>query len=190
MGITSSKGGFNHTANQPFAWRSARTPVGLSSPMCRAIFIPRPCCETHNFIPLPSIMIIASKMRYGCWKGTAQAERTSRVVVFPLPRFLLAFLGVFPLFLHRMTFENAFGCDRPFLGPLLPDFFSFISKASLLQIGTKLKWRPYVKEIQKKMATQTRALTKITSTWGVTFARARHVYCAVVRPAITYGSAI
>lgn len=152
--------------------------------MCRAIFILRPCCEPHTLIHLPSIMIIPSKVRYGCWKGLGQAERTSRVVVFPLPRFLLAFLGVFPLFLHRMTFENAFGCYRPFLGPLLPEFFSFISKASLLQIGTKLKWRPHVKKIQGKMATQTRPLTKITtSTWGATFARARHVYCAVVRPA-------
>ena len=41
------------------------------------------------------------------------------------------------------------------------------------------------------MVTQTRALTKIaTSTWGALFAHARHVYLAVVRPAITYGSTV
>lgn len=60
-----------------------------------------------------------------------------------------------------------------------------------IQIDTKLRWKPHVKKIQEKSVTQTRALTKITtSTWGAIFARARHVYCAVVHPAITYGSAI
>lgn len=60
-----------------------------------------------------------------------------------------------------------------------------------VQIDTKLGWKPHIKKIQEKMVTQTRALTKITtSTWGATFAKARHVYCAVVRPAITYGSTI
>ena len=35
------------------------------------------------------------------------------------------------------------------------------------------------------------ALTKIsTSTWGATFAKARQVYSAVVRPAMTYGSTV
>ena len=41
------------------------------------------------------------------------------------------------------------------------------------------------------MVTQTPALTKIaTSTWAASFARARHVYLAVVCPAITHGSTV
>lgn len=41
------------------------------------------------------------------------------------------------------------------------------------------------------MVKQTCALTKITaSTWGATFARARQVYSAVVRPAMGYGSIV
>ena len=60
-----------------------------------------------------------------------------------------------------------------------------------IQIDTKLCWEPHIKKIQEKMVTQTRALTKIAiSTWGASFARARHVYLAVVRPAITYGSTV
>lgn len=60
-----------------------------------------------------------------------------------------------------------------------------------VQLDTKLKWHAHVREEEKKMTKQTLALAKIaTSTWGVTFARARHVYTAVVRPAMTYGSAV
>jgi hypothetical protein len=60
-----------------------------------------------------------------------------------------------------------------------------------LQIDTKLRWGPHVRKIQGKMIGQSMALSKIsTSTWGATFARARQVYTAVVRPAITYGSAV
>lgn len=41
------------------------------------------------------------------------------------------------------------------------------------------------------MTKQSLALSKIaTSTWGATFAKARHVYSAVVRPAMSYGSAV
>lgn len=41
------------------------------------------------------------------------------------------------------------------------------------------------------MVTQTRALTKITtSTWGASFARTRHVYPAVYRTATTYESTV
>lgn len=59
-----------------------------------------------------------------------------------------------------------------------------------LQIDTKLQWGPHIKGIQKKMTKQSLALSRIsTSTWGATFAKARHVYTAVVRPAMTYGSA-
>ena len=42
-----------------------------------------------------------------------------------------------------------------------------------------------------KLTKQSKALTKIsTSTWGATFPKARQVYTAVVRPAMTYGSTI
>lgn len=57
-----------------------------------------------------------------------------------------------------------------------------------VQIDTKLKWGPHIKKIQNRMVTQTQALTKITvSTWRASFLRARHVYLAVIRPAMTYG---
>ena len=47
-----------------------------------------------------------------------------------------------------------------------------------LQIDTKLKWGPHVRKTQKKMVKKSMALTKIsTSTWGVTFTKARQVYC-------------
>lgn len=60
-----------------------------------------------------------------------------------------------------------------------------------VQLDTKLKLGPHVKKIQAKMTTQTQALTKLTApTWGATFMRARHVYSAVVRPAINYGSTV
>ena len=60
-----------------------------------------------------------------------------------------------------------------------------------LQIDTKLKWGPHVRKTQEKMVKQSMALTKIsTSTWGATFAKARQVYSAVVRPAMTYGSTV
>ena len=60
-----------------------------------------------------------------------------------------------------------------------------------LHIDTALKWGPHVKKIQEKMTKQTMALTKIsTSTWGATLKRARRVYIAVVRPAMTYGSTV
>lgn len=48
---------------------------------------------------------------------------------------------------------------------------------------------PTSRRYRRTGVTQTRALTKVaTLTWGASFARARPVYCAVVRPAITYGS--
>ena len=60
-----------------------------------------------------------------------------------------------------------------------------------LQIDSKLKWGAHTRKIQEKMTKQSRALTKIsTSTWGATFLKARQVYTAVVRPAMTYGSTI
>lgn len=60
-----------------------------------------------------------------------------------------------------------------------------------LQIDTKLRWGPHIRKVQQKMTRQTLALTKIsTSTWGASFLKARRVYSAVVRPALTFGSAI
>ena len=56
-------------------------------------------------------------------------------------------------------------------------------------IDTRLDWAAHYKEIQKKMTRQTMALTKIAaSTWGATLLRARHVYTAVIRPAMSHGS--
>ena len=60
-----------------------------------------------------------------------------------------------------------------------------------LQIDTKLKWGPHVRRTQEKMVKQSMALTRLSaSTWGATFAKARQVYTMVVRPLLTYGSAI
>lgn len=48
-----------------------------------------------------------------------------------------------------------------------------------VQTDTKFRWGPHSKMVQEKLDTQTRALKKITvSTWGATFARARHLYLA------------
>ena len=44
--------------------------------------------------------------------------------------------------------------------------------------------------IKRKTTTQTNALLRTTaSTWGATFASARQIYSAVIRPALFYGSA-
>ena len=60
-----------------------------------------------------------------------------------------------------------------------------------LQIDCKLKWNAHIRQVQEKMTSQTLALTKLTaSTWGASFTKARHVYIAVIRPAMTYGSAV
>lgn len=60
-----------------------------------------------------------------------------------------------------------------------------------LWIDGKLRWAPHIKETHAKMASQSLALTKIaTSTWGATLNKARQVYTAVVRPAMSYGAAI
>ena len=60
-----------------------------------------------------------------------------------------------------------------------------------LWIDGKLRWGPHIKEIQTKMSTQSMALTKVaTSTWGATLNKARQVYTAVVRPAMTHGASV
>jgi hypothetical protein len=56
-------------------------------------------------------------------------------------------------------------------------------------IDPQLKWGAHVKKVLSKMETQTNALYRTTaSTWGATFARARQIYSAVVRPALAYGA--
>ena len=58
-----------------------------------------------------------------------------------------------------------------------------------IQIDTKLTWGPHIRKVEDKMTRQTAALTRLTtSTWGASFAQAKRIYSAVVRPAITYGS--
>ncbi len=59
-----------------------------------------------------------------------------------------------------------------------------------LQIDSKLRWGPYIKEVKAKMESQCRALLiTAASTWGATLNKARQVYSSVVRPAITYAAA-
>lgn len=58
-----------------------------------------------------------------------------------------------------------------------------------IQINTKFRRGPRVKETHGRMFTQMRALTKIAaSTWAATFARARDIYFPLVRPVMTCGS--
>ena len=58
-------------------------------------------------------------------------------------------------------------------------------------VDPKLKWTAHWKQLQEKASKQIGALTRVTaSTWGASFIRARQVYTAVVRPALTYGAAI
>src|SRR5579862_5135934 len=60
-----------------------------------------------------------------------------------------------------------------------------------LQLDSRLRWGPQIEAIDQKMATQMYALSRIAaSTWGATMEAARHVYLAVVRPAISYGAAL
>ncbi len=68
-------------------------------------------------------------------------------------------------------------------------------KASMRVLGveldTRLTWRPHIEKTLQKMTSQALAVTKITaSTWGASFRRARHVYSAVVQPALLYGAGI
>ena len=57
-----------------------------------------------------------------------------------------------------------------------------------IEIDSKLRWSPHVRRVQSKLEQQTNALTRIaTSTWGATLGKARLVYTAVVRPALSYG---
>src|SRR6266536_2863933 len=58
-------------------------------------------------------------------------------------------------------------------------------------LDPKLKWGAYIKAIEGKMERQMAALTRVTAfTWGATFARARQVYSAIIRPVMIYGAGI
>ena len=58
-------------------------------------------------------------------------------------------------------------------------------------LDSKLQWTAHAREVKKKALVQQYALQRITaSTWGATFARARQIYTAVVRPAISYGASV
>ena len=60
-----------------------------------------------------------------------------------------------------------------------------------VQIDSKLRWGPQIRFIQAKMARQNLALSRVAaSTWGATFPKARQVFSAMIRPAITYGAPI
>jgi len=55
-------------------------------------------------------------------------------------------------------------------------------------IDTKLQWGPHIKKAAEKGQNQMQSLQRLCkSTWGATFQKARHLYTAIVRPAITYG---
>ena len=60
-----------------------------------------------------------------------------------------------------------------------------------VQVDSKLQWGPHIRSIQAKMARQNLALTRVAaSTWGATYSKARQVFSAMIRPAITYGAPI
>src|SRR6266487_6433040 len=60
-----------------------------------------------------------------------------------------------------------------------------------IQLDSKLRWKAQEKAIQAKMDTQMLALQHTTaSTWGATMPKARQVYQAVIRSALSYGAAI
>ena len=51
-----------------------------------------------------------------------------------------------------------------------------------------LRWDAHRRAVEAKLQTQTLTLSRLTaSTWGASFAQARHLYAVAVRPAITYG---
>ena len=58
-------------------------------------------------------------------------------------------------------------------------------------LDSKLRWGPHIRKTCDRAAQQCRALTSLSgSTWGASFARARLIYSAVVRPCLTYGATI
>ena len=60
-----------------------------------------------------------------------------------------------------------------------------------LQLDSKLRWKAHEQATQAKMKTQVLALQRTTaSTWGASMLKARHVYQAVVRSALSYRAAL
>lgn len=57
-----------------------------------------------------------------------------------------------------------------------------------IHLDSKLKWGPHVNLMAAKAASHIASITRLTkSTWGATFAKARQIYAAVVRPILSYG---
>ena len=55
-------------------------------------------------------------------------------------------------------------------------------------VDTKLQWGPHIKRAAEKGANQMQSLQRLCkSTWGASFQKARHLYTAVVRPAMMFG---
>jgi exonuclease III len=60
-----------------------------------------------------------------------------------------------------------------------------------VQVDSKLKWQHHLAKIEEKYASQSLAISRIsTSTWGANFQMARLIYTSVVRPAIAFGASI
>lgn len=60
-----------------------------------------------------------------------------------------------------------------------------------IHLDSKLKWGPHVNLTAAKAAAHMASITGLTkSTWGATFARARQIYAAVVRPVLSYGCSV
>src|SRR5436305_1865960 len=58
-------------------------------------------------------------------------------------------------------------------------------------VDSKLRWSSHIARAAEKGGTQLEALSRLVgSTWGLTFARARTLYTAVIWPTITYGCGI
>jgi len=58
-------------------------------------------------------------------------------------------------------------------------------------LDTKLKWTGHLRELRRKAASQTQAITRITApTWGASFLKARQICTAVVRPTIAHAAPI
>ena len=60
-----------------------------------------------------------------------------------------------------------------------------------IQIDSKLKWGPHIKKIHDRFASQSLALSRITtSTWGAGFEKAKLIYNSVIKPTILYDAGV
>lgn len=63
-----------------------------------------------------------------------------------------------------------------------------VMRILVIHLDSKLKWDPHVNLTAAKAASHMASITRLTkSTWGATFAKARQIYAAVVRPVLAYG---